>query len=266
MKKSSILSNCYVPLTISPEKTTPKEWKDHLVQHRTNGDGESRTKEQLRRLCLETTILSSHAGSSLVELGHTKVLAKVSIGTDGNHSQVDTGVLQIRVDQVANFGMPPASTVSALDGNVKRSNSQTHQVDMEARIHAALLPALNLTEFPKIVLQVDITVLQNDGSLLSAGMAATTLALLDAGVELHDLVTCCQVVVIGKDLLADPTLEEEQAADATVTLALMPNWKEVTLWQQSGPAPAAAMDLCRDGCRTLLRFVRQHLIDKEGML
>lgn len=123
-----------------------------------------------------------------------------------------------------------------------------------------------------MVLQVEITVLQNDGSLLSACIAASTLALMDARVELYDIVTCCQVVVINNGdgqspiLLADPTLAEEEAANATVTLALMPNWKEVTLWQQSGrPVPPAAMDLCRDGCRTLLRFLRQHLMDKESV-
>lgn len=257
----SKLSNCYFPVKVVSQ-TTVEERQAQLVDNRTNGDGEPRTKETLRRLCLETSIMSSRAGSSLVELGHTKVICQVSVGADGNHALVETGVLQIRVVLVAG-NMAPQSTVSTLDGNVRKQSLQTAQVDMEARIHAALLPALNLADYPKAVIQVELTILQNDGSLLSAGLMAATLALTDARVELYDIVTCCEVVVIGDNLLADPTLAEEQAASAKVTLAIMPNWKEVTLWQQSGPAPTDAMNLCRDGCRTLNRFLRQHLMEKE---
>ena len=267
----SVLSNCYVPVKVAPQGTV-EERQINLVKNRCNGDGKPRTKETLRRLCLETSILSTHAGSSLVELGHTKILCKVSIGTDGNHSLVETGVLLVRVDLIANFGMPPQPNVSSLDGNIKRQSHPAAQVDMEARIHTALLPTLNLSDYPKAVIQVDITILQNDGSILSASLLAATLALADARVDLYDLVTCCEVVVLRDgDLLADPTLAEEQAASAKLTLAIMPSnsWKEVTLWHQSGPAQSVAdgmdamMNLCRDGCRTLHRFVRQHLLDKE---
>lgn len=298
-----VLTNCYTPVR-AVKPTSVEERQTYLVQNRTNGDGEPRTKETLRRLVLETSILTNYAGSSLVELGHTKVLGQLTISTDGNHSLVETGVLLVRVNQVANLALPSSSssTVSSLDvahnnnSNSRKSNSaQGSSVDLEARIHTALLPTLHLADYPKTVLQLDITVLQNDGSLLSACMLAATLALADARVELYDLVTCCEVVVVVLmnnkndvhhntanpdssqfELLVDPTLEEERAANAKITLAIMPQWKEVTLWQQSGGVSSSiaeqqqqvtaideAMKLCRDGCRTLHRFLRQHLLDKE---
>lgn len=297
-----VLTNCYTPVK-AVKPTTRGERQTYLVQNRTNGDGEPRTKETLRRLVLETSILTNYAGSSLVELGHTKVLGQLAISTDGNHALVETGVLLVRVNQVANLALPSSysSTVSSLDvahnnnsttTNRKPQSAQGGSVDLEARIHTALLPALHLVDYPKTVLQLDITVLQNDGSLLSASLLAATLAMADARVELYDLVTCCEVVVMNcastatgdvgdgnagtnHELLVDPTLEEERAASAKITLAIMPQWKEVTLWQQSGCVSSSmaaaqqgkaieeAMKLCRDGCRTLHRFVRQHLLDKE---
>mmetsp|Transcript_1996 Transcript_1996/g.3110 ORF Transcript_1996/g.3110 Transcript_1996/m.3110 type:complete len:281 (+) Transcript_1996:197-1039(+) len=279
MTKSSMLSNCYTPVKVAAPSEDGDEGNTPEQQQRTNGDGEPRTNETLRRLCLETSVLSSSKpGSSLVELGHTKILCHVSLGVDGNHAQVDSGVLLVRVSQAANFGMPPPSAVSTLDKGVARSNNKaamSQSVDMEARLHAALLPALNLADYRKTVIQVEVVVLQNDGSLLSACLLAATLALCDARVELYDVVTCCEVVVVAAEessegalklsLLADPTLAEEEAALAKLTLAIMPNWKEVTLWQQSGAIPDldAAMTLCRDGCRTLQRFLRQHLMEKE---
>jgi len=226
----------------------------------------------MRRIYLETSVLSSHAGSSLVELGHTKVLGKLSITTDGNRSQVDTGVLQIRVEQLPHLGMPLESNVSTLDGRPQNTSkvNTTQQLHLESRLQAALTPALRLEDYPKMVLQIELTVLQHDGSLLPVCMAAATLALADARVEVYDLVTCCQVAIMPKDddgdqiLLADPTFSEEQAAMATVTLAIMPNWKEVTMWQQSGPTPQDAIDICLDGCRTIHRILRQKLLETSS--
>jgi hypothetical protein len=69
----SVLSNCYVPVKVAPQGTV-EERQSKLVKNRSNGDGEPRTKDTLRRLYLESSILSTHAGSSLVELGHTKII------------------------------------------------------------------------------------------------------------------------------------------------------------------------------------------------
>jgi len=267
---TSILSNCYAPLRATPTDLKKDETVS-LADRRTNGDGASRTKEQLRRICLETSVLSSHAGSSLVELGHTKVLARASITTDGNHAQVDIGVLQVRCKQLPGLGMPTQSDVSALDGRHQSNNNKnniTQQLYLEDCLQAALSQSLRFEDYPKTVIEVELVVLQHDGSLLSACMAAATLALADARVQLYDLVTCCQVAVILEEdgtqsSLADPNFEEEQAAVANVTLAIMPNWKEVTMWQQSGAAPQVALDLCQDGCRTMHRLLRQKLLESQ---
>jgi ribonuclease PH len=73
--------------------------------------------------------------------------------------------------------------------------------------------------------------------------------------------------VLGSTILADPTEDELAAADATVVLAIMPSWKDVTLWSQSGKLSgdiaSQAVDLSRDGCRTFQRFMRQCLVDSN---
>ena len=213
------------------------------------------------------------AGSSLVELGHTKVLCRVEGPmTDSNMSQVEEGMLQCKVEFAHQFGRveDAAGSVSALEGGgpsnpLRRSHSTVLQeVDMEARIRNALLPALNLAEYPKCVVSVHLMVLQDDGSVVSSCLVAASLALADARVDMYDLVTSCTVVSFADEtLLADPCSAEVAASDGSLVLAMMPSWKEVTLWQQSGPAPTAAVDLCRDGCRTLYRFMRQCLVDNE---
>lgn len=91
------------------------------------------------------------------------------------------------------------------------------------------------------------------------------MALADANVELYDMVASCTVAVLGSAITADPTEDEMAVADASVVLAILPSWKDATLWYQSGKLSgeraSQAVDLCRDGCRTMQRFMRQCLVD-----
>ena len=278
---SATLSNCYVPLTLSSETKTLEERQAHLIASRSNGDGKSRGTHALRHLCLETSIFSNARGSALVELGHTKVTCRVEgpiTATDSfSNANMDEGVLQCTVKYIPLVGINPQSSVgkavTTLDSqqphaSMGRINSDTLtlEANLSHNLHAALAPSVPLEQFPKCLLTVDVTILQDDGSALSACIVAASLALADAHVELYDLVSSCTVAVFGSsEILADPTEDELNAANASVILAMLPSWKDVTLWQQtgtlSGDQASQAVDLCRDGCRTLQRFMRQCLVE-----
>ncbi|KAG7372705.1 3' exoribonuclease family, domain containing protein [Nitzschia inconspicua] len=160
--------------------------------------------------------------------------------------------------------------------------------------------------YPKCTIVVKVTILQDSGSSLSASITAATLALVDARVELLDLVTSCTVAVMVTPTttttnttntvsssnnmartdtnddnyendddtneeplayyLVDPVEEETLKAQAYICLAMTPNHKEVTLWSQSGRLSASnasqAINLCREGCRTYHKLVREVWISK----
>jgi exosome complex component MTR3 len=288
------LSNCYIPLPLATKKETLGERQKRLIATRSSGDQDARRQAdpttrtptsavrgapQLRRLCLETSIIHNSDGSALVELGHTKVLAQ-AVGpitsTDSSTiSSMEEGTLVCSVKFAPHVGVKlesiVANAVTTLDsyhlsaGKIS-SLLSTRETDLSSRLHAALSPAVPLQHYPKCIWNVNMTILQDDGSVLSAAIVAASLALSDANVELYDVVSSCTVAVFSEcdEMLADPTQDELAAADATVTLAIMPSWKNVTLWQQSGKLSSdeasRAVDLCRDGCRTLQRFMRQCLI------
>ena len=118
------------------------------------------------------------------------------------------------------------------------------------------------------------------------------MALVDARVELRDVVTSCTVAVVENPnhndddddedeerwlYLADPTQREltapsthQSASAALICLAMTPNQKEVTLWSQSGRMSSEmashAMELCRNGCRTMHKFMRESWISSEPEL
>ena len=295
------LSNCYVPLplpsSVPAVRESPAEKLASLrssrrgvgtptqtaADHQNNGEDDPRNSHSLRRLCLETSV-TGQLGSALVELGHTKVLCEVDLTTRDYPSSIsspkmDQGILHCQVQYAPNVGInvvghlsqavtPLESTISAGKLN---SEIMTKEADLSFHLSSALLPSIPLERFPKCVLRVDVTILQDDGSVLSACIIAASMALADARVDLYDLVSSATVTVAVDNnnqeeatFLADPTRRELSISQAELCLAMLPNHKEVTLWNQSGRLRPSmsnqAMELCRDGCRTMHKFMREHLV------
>ena len=304
------LSNCYKPLPFRlPAKPTDdndtQASKTHqLATSRDSGNGQSRSPHGLRWLRMETGITSA-TGSALVELGHTKVLCEVlgpttvpQQNTTTSPATMDEGTLECHVTYVPHVGYPltalVGATASSLSDNsaqpqqpsIGRMNTQigAQEKELASQLVGSLSAAVPLAAYPKHWIILQITVLQDDGSVLSACTTAASLALVDASVEVYDMVTSSTVAVIVPHttntssrsnstrnapplLLADPTYAEVAQADAVVTLSLLASWKEVTLWNQSGRLSSAtaneAISLCRDGCRTMHKFMRNALLVEE---
>ena len=323
-RRPAKLSNCYVPLPLPSYSggETVEEGNSSSSDRRADG----RTAgHELRQLCLETSVISRAMGSSLVELGHTKVLAEVHIaaanmsrnnagnnhGSNNNEATNDIGCLRCNVKYAPHIGIDQVAqqslSVTPLDGTNSNSTSSTmpttttvsagklnqelamREADLSRQLTAALLPVIILERYPKVAIVVNTTILQDDGSCLSSAITAASMALVDARVELRDMVTSCTVAVVERDsrddmkdddsddddqwlYLADPTQLEVTAKDgsstALICLAMTPNHKEVTLWSQSGrlssDMASRAMELCRDGCRTMHKLMKSSSISSES--
>jgi ribonuclease PH len=285
------LSNCYVPL---PQKVaSSKKESGSADPSEPQKRIDDRQSFELRRLCLETSVLTDALGSSLLELGHTKVICRVTIGTG---ESVDVGTLDCKVQLAPHVGVNPITqrlqlATPALESasskmfHSGRLHSQivSRESYMSSQLHSALQASIRLDLFPKCSVCVRVTILQDDGSALSACITAATLALVDAKVPMYDLVTSCTVAVRLPDgddekkdnddevvatYLADPTEREMLSADAFICLALTANHKEVTLWTQSGRLSSSmandAVELGRNGCRTMHKFMRELWVSKDG--
>lgn len=303
------LSNCYVPLPLSAT-TTKTESKKRGVRD------DDRQSFELRQLCLETSVLGDALGSSLLELGHTKVICRVSISVG---EVVDIGTLDCKVQMAPHIAVNPISqrmqiatpaTESASGNNNSSSSSNANNTGnqilyhsgrinaqimareayLSSQLHSAIQSSVHLEKFPKCSILVRVTVLQDDGSALSACITGATLALIDAKIPMYDVVTSCSVAVHLPDeedddkdgdtkmedddddddeeatalYLADPNEKELIKSQASICLAISANHKEVTLWNQSGRLTSSqaneAVELARNGCRTMHKFIRELMV------
>ena len=159
------------------------------------------------------------------------------------------------------------------------------------RLHEALSPAVVLQGMGggggKMCVEVFVEVLQSDGGVFNAAVLGASLALVDAGIPMRDVVCAGSAAVmkvetpattrdgevtatakqkvVSYHVIADPTEEEILQAYGVVTIALMPNWREVTVWDQFGKmsmdSSSEATELARDGCMTMHKFLRNCLLN-----
>ena len=110
------------------------------------------------------------------------------------------------------------------------------------RLQEALSPAVILEGLGnKMCIEIFVEVLQSDGGVFNAAVVGASLALSDAGVGLRDIVVAASAAVmkvedekskankVSYHAIADPTEDEILHASGVVTIAMMPNWREVTV-------------------------------------
>lgn len=297
------LSKCYIPLPFSrfsllgdrSDTTTATQQQKQQPVYR------NRPSNQLRPIYLDVGILSNADGSSIVEIGHTKVVCAVhgprsfsaSSAYDSDIFHED-GVLNVDVKFALPFAIRPETVAmnqdTSVDGTTSNTSQQQQQqqaspeeVELSSRVYDAIFSSLvqsSLKRLYKSVIDVHLMVLQSDGGLTSACIVAVCLALADAGIEIYDLVPSCCVAVYDvrnrkeksttnhPTCLVDPTEDEINDADGIVTLAVIYNCSEVTFWNQTGrisvEAYSQAMEMCKDGCSTIYQCMKQCLLSKSG--
>jgi exosome complex component MTR3 len=290
---NTTLSNCYAPI---PSSSKSKESINLLaIQPSSRPSGvnndknknNTRNAKSIRHLTIHRHILANSTGSSLVEIGHTKILCNVqgprpisSSNASNPQTQYTTGSLscQVRHAPFAANSLDKLNQATNLDGysyGGASSNPAFKETELSSKLQDAIRPSIPLELIQKNVVEVFCLVLQDDGGVFPAMVIAASLALADAGVEVYDLVSAFSVAVIprsmvelsgeeddGEDdyqnrskgyfLLADPSAREMLASESgggVLTIAMMKSWKEVVFWDQMGSLPSEVVLEASELCR-----------------
>jgi len=149
-------------------------------------------------------------------MGLTQVLAVVRGPADvtkRSEELPDRAVLEVSI-RTAPFSQP---------GDRRNVNPSTDRrlIEQSNLIQIALSSSLLLHLYPKCKISVTVMVLADDGGRLEAGINAATLALMDAGIPLKDMVCACSAGRWnaggggGEDIVVDLNRREIQAATGT---------------------------------------------------
>ncbi len=187
-----------------------------------------------REIYIEPNYVTRSAGSALVKLGNTTVLAGISMDVGQpfpdtpNEGVIMTGAELVPLASPTFEPGPPSEDAIELARVVDRGIRESKAIDLEKLV---------IEEGEKVwMVFIDLHILDYDGNLFDASTLAAITALLNTKVPKYEddkvirnetsmdlpirrIPVETTFAKIGNAILLDPVLEEEMAADARLTIA-----------------------------------------------
>ena len=187
-----------------------------------------RKNDELREIEAKAGIIPRADGSAMFRIGDTIAYAAV-YGPRNLYPRFlqdpKKGILR------CSYNMMPFSG----SGERVRPGGSRRSKEISMVTVKALLPVLNLDDFPNSVIDVFIEFPQTDAGSRCAGISAASIALADAGLEMKDLVAAVAVGCVDNQPMADLTKEEEDKENCVdIPIAILPRSGKISLLQMDG--------------------------------
>jgi exosome complex component RRP41 len=223
---------------------------------------DGRQIEETRKIEAKVGVVPRADGSAMFKIGHTCAYAAVYGPRDlypRFMQDPKKGVLR------CNYNMMPWSG----SGNRVRPGPNRRSKEIAYVSQKALLPVLDLTEFPNAVVDVYIELPQTDAGTRCAGICAASMALADAGFSMTDLVCAVSVGRVDDKIVVDLNYDEEAYPDgpvADIPMAVLPNSGRITLLQMDGmiskESLAQAIEMGKQACKKIYEVQKAALKEK----
>ena len=219
---------------------------------------DGRRIDQIRNVSIKVGVLKNADGSAYIEFGKNKILAGVFGPRDVHPKHMadqDSGILRCR------YHMSPFSVTER-----KNPAPSRREIEISKVIKEALQPAVILKDFPRTVVDVFIEVLQADGGSRCAALDAASVALVDAGIPMRDIVSACAAGKVADKIVLDVNDEEDKEGQADMPVAYMPNLGKITLMQLDGILTPTEYKKCLEtaigGCKQVYEIQKKALMEK----
>lgn len=221
---------------------------------------DDREWNELRPIKIESGVLPNADGSAYIEMGKNKVIVGV-FGPKEMHpkhlAKPHMAVLRCR------YHMAPFSTDPRRSPAPSRRDTEISMV-----MRHALEPAIFLERYPRSAIEVYTEVLEADGGTRCASLNAASVALVDAGIPMKDLVVSCAAGKYDGRLILDLGDYEDKMGEADVPVGYMPKLGKITLLQMDGILSPEELEQCislaMEGCEKIYELQRESLKKKYG--
>lgn len=218
----------------------------------------------LKPIFFKVNAAKQASGSCYLEHGNTKIMCTVygpkQSGTDRSGS-AGTG---LKGFVSCDFRYAPFAS-KTLRYNYQKDYSEQEYGSMVAQ---CLGSAILADRIPNSYIEVQITVLEDGGCILADAINAAIVATTNAGIEMLDLVSCCQIGIVSTEskvrILVDPSGRELELI-GTLTLAYSTSRNAIlkVFVDARGVKEhilEEAMKWAIDGCQTVRESMKQALI------
>ncbi len=219
---------------------------------------DGRAFNEIRPMEAKVGVVKNAVGSAMFRIGKTVAIAAV-YGPRELHPRFMQDPARGRLR--CNYNMMAFSG----SGDRVRPGPSRRSKEIGLVTEKSLMPVLDLTEFPKAVVDVYIELVQTDAGTRCAGICAASMALADAGLKMKDLVCAVSGGIVGTTPVVDLDYNEEshELGAVDIPVAVMPRTGEITLLQMDGEASKEnvlkAISMAKEGCKQIYELQRAAL-------
>ncbi|RMF29571.1 MAG: exosome complex exonuclease Rrp41 [Candidatus Nitrosothermus koennekii] len=219
---------------------------------------DGRRIDELRPVKIDVGVLKNADGSAYIEFGNNKIVVAVYGPKEVHPKHME---LPDRATLRCRYHMSPFSVEERKNPAPSRREIEISKVTREA-----LEPALILEDYPRTAIDVYIEVLQSDGGSRCAGIAAASVALADAGINMRDMVSACAAGKVDDTIVLDISDIEDKEGQADMPIAYLPNLKQISLMQVDGKLSKdeyyECLDMALKGCMQVYEIQKAALRSK----
>jgi exosome complex component RRP41 len=186
-----------------------------------------RSATDLRDLSMSVGVLDKAAGSAMVQWGRNKVLSAV-YGPREVVPKHLTDNLKARV--TVRYIMTPFSSLEEHG----RAGPNRRSIEISKVIRHIFENVILVNQFPKTQIEISTEVLQSDGGTRVSALTAASLALVDAGLPVKDLVSGVSIGKIAGQMVVDLDKDEDNFGESDMPMAFSLRTGEVLLFQMDG--------------------------------
>ncbi len=223
---------------------------------------DGRKFDETRKIEAKVGVIPNADGSACFKIGNTWAYAAV-YGPRNLHPRFlqdpSKGILR------CNYNMMPFSS----SGERVRPGGSRRSKEISLVTEKALLPVLDLNEYPNSVVDVFIELPQTEAGSRCAGICAASMALADAGLAMKDLVAAVSVGRVDDRLVVDLDYLEESYPEgpvADIPIAMMPSQNKITLLQMDGLVSKEQLkkllEMGKKACNGIYEIQKKALKDK----
>lgn len=223
---------------------------------------DGRKFDETRPIEAKAGVIKRADGSAMFKIGNTIAYAAV-YGPRELYPRFmqnpKKGILRV------NYNMMPFSG----SGDRVRPGPSRRSKEISLVTEKALLPVLNLEDFPNAVVDVFIELPQTDAGTRCAGICAASIALADAGIEMKDMVAAISGGLVDDKVVVDLNYDEEVYEDgpvADIPIAMIPSTEEITLLQMDGEISKEnlmkAVEMAKKTCKEIYEIQKKALKEK----
>jgi exosome complex component RRP41 len=177
---------------------------------------DARKRDELREIDIQLNVISGSSGSCLFSIGETKALAWVNGPREGKSRSDLKGQLK------CTFSMATFSTMN-------RGKEQKRDIKMRAfskTLKDVYEQFILLDLYTRSEIELNVMILQDNGSYKGAAINAATLALINAGIMLKDTVVGICLGFSDDLTFVDLTRNEEKSNMVLLNCAYLPHFNK----------------------------------------